>query len=108
MGCCTIKQEHNKKKEKVFCEPYIQETQNLQLPQDQTLQSKSQEQTMEKVTFEIQIVQKNNLNHLITIKENQYTVYNKDDLNAVDDQFFQDKHYQKPQEVEKVNSDDDY
>ncbi|CAD8062280.1 unnamed protein product [Paramecium sonneborni] len=108
MGCCTIKKVHSKNKEKVFCEPNIQESQNLQQPLDQNLQPKYQEQTMEKVTSEIQMVQKNNMNHLITLKENQYTVYNKDDLNAVDDQFFQDKHQQKPQEVEKANSDDDY
>ena len=45
---------------------------------------------MEKVTCENQIAKKNNLNHLITLKENQYIVYNKDDLNAVEDQFFID------------------
>ncbi|CAD8157417.1 unnamed protein product [Paramecium pentaurelia] len=107
MGCCAYKGQ-NRNKEKVFCEPNISDTQNYRQSQDQSLQPKYQEQTMEKVTCEIQIVQKNNLNHLITLKENQYTVYNKDDLNVVDDQFFQDKHQQKPQEVEKANSDDDY
>ncbi|CAK71575.1 unnamed protein product (macronuclear) [Paramecium tetraurelia] len=108
MGCCAIEPGHNRNKEKVFCEQIQQDTLNNQQSQDQTLQPKYQEQTMEKVTCEIQIVQKNNKNHLVALKENQYAVYNKDDLNAVEDQFFQDKHSQKPQEVDKANSDDDY
>ncbi|CAK62377.1 unnamed protein product (macronuclear) [Paramecium tetraurelia] len=106
MGCCSSSKSTIKNvKKPIFKQDSLQSENSSIFIESQ---EKNKEQSQEQETCAKPSLNKKKTNQLICFQVQQDNIQNKDNLNAVDDEFFESKNQSNIYKIEKRNSDSDY
>ncbi|CAD8151111.1 unnamed protein product [Paramecium pentaurelia] len=106
MGCCSSSKSSIQNVQKPIFKQDSQQSENSSIFNES--QEKYKEQQQEQETCAKSDLNKKKTNQLISFKVQQDMIHNKDDVNAIDDEFFESKYQSNVYKIEKRNSDSDY
>ncbi|CAD8065422.1 unnamed protein product [Paramecium sonneborni] len=106
MGCCSSKKFSIQKGQRPIYKQESLKAENSQmfnLSQEKCLDQQQEQETSGKPNLKTK-----KINKLISLKYQEEIIQNKDNLNAVDDEFFSSQNQHNLYRIEKRNSDSDY